>query len=206
MKFERGYLMLGRLRGAPVRIHWSAPVGALVLGGLRFAPGFWLAFLLMLLAHELGHGLLVLAAGRRVLGIQVTGLGGECVYDGNVTAFQRALIAWGGVLAQMAIFVVVGVLLFVGGPPESAFLADLARALTTYNLTLIAINLVPFPPLDGHQAWRLLPMLWERLRTRRSFAPRRTADGSPPASLPPLGSAELEVERLRRILEGAARR
>ena len=62
ISFEQGHLVLGRLRGAPVRVHWSAPIGAFVLGRLRYVPWFWLAFLVLVMVHELGHALMVRGA------------------------------------------------------------------------------------------------------------------------------------------------
>src|SRR5450432_4035321 len=162
MKYEAGYLTLGRLRGAPVRIHWSAPLGAFFFGQFRFVPGFWLAFVGLILAHEIGHALMVVTAGARVRGIDVTGIGGECRFDGDVTPMRRALIAWGGVLAQLVVLVVAGAMLMVFGSPESAFLADVAYACTFYNLTLMALNLLPFGPLDGREAWKIVPLLRAR--------------------------------------------
>jgi hypothetical protein len=129
MTFEHGYLKLGRWRGAPVRVHWSAPVGALLLGQLRFVPGFWLAFVGLILVHELGHALMVMLAGARVRAVNVTGLGGECRYDGEVTELRRALIAWGGVLAQLAVLVVVGSALLLFGAPRSTFVSSPANRL-----------------------------------------------------------------------------
>jgi Zn-dependent protease len=212
--FDGGYLTLGRLRGAPVRVHWSAPVGALFFGQFRFVPGFWVAFLGLILAHEIGHALMVIACGGRVRGVLVTGLGGECQYDGAVTQTQRSLIAWGGVLAQLGVLLVAGVLLLILGTPTSAFLADVADACVSYNLMLMALNLLPFGPLDGREAWKLVPLLrarWNARRMRATRAPEEPEPATkrpaePTAPLPRTHSAELEVQRLKEILEGTPRR
>jgi Zn-dependent protease len=201
MTFERGFLTVGRWRGAPIRVHWSAPLGAFFLGGLAFVPGFWLGFIGLILAHELGHALFVVASGARVRAIEITAIGGECRYEGSVTPIRRALIAWGGVLAQLAVMVVAFVLLLVLGPPRSPFVAELARAATSYNLMLAAVNLLPFGALDGREAWKLFPLLWEKYKSRRSSP----SVASAPA-LPRTYDAALEVERLRKILEATPRR
>ena len=203
MTFQGGYLTLGQLGGAPVRVHWSAPVGALFFGQFRFVPGFWLAFVGLILAHEVGHALMVIASGARVRGIDVMGLGGECRYDGHVTPIQRALIAWGGVLAQLVVMIVAWALLLVFGSPESLFLADLAHACTFYNLTLMALNLLPFGPLDGREAWKLVPLLRARWNAPQiAVQPRHDA----PSTLPRTYDAELEIKRLKEILESSPRR
>src|SRR4051812_17573189 len=209
MKLEGGYWTLGRLRGAPVRVHWSAPVGPLFFGQLRFVPGFWLAFVGLILVHEIGHAFMVAAFGGRVRAIDVTGIGGECRYDGNVSPIQRALIAWGGVLAQLAVLIVAGLLLLVFGSPESQFFADVAQACTFYNLTLIGLNLLPFRPLDGHEAWKLVPLLRARAsapKFRVTPRPKAPIDSQREAPLAPLHDAELELKRLREILATAPRR
>jgi len=184
-----GYLTLGRWRGAPVRAHWTLPVGALVFGQGRFVPGFWLGFFLLVLVHELGHAVLVRRYRQRVVSIDVHGLGGVCRWSGatiesgtlegfpsppamvrgeqsspahHASAIERAKIAWGGVLAQAVALVGAHVALAFAGPPESAFAAQLAAVFTTTNLWMIAINLIPMPPLDGAEAWKLLGLWAQR--------------------------------------------
>src|SRR4051812_22189782 len=100
MNFQSGHLTLGRLGGAPLRIHWSTPIGAFVLTGLSYVPGAWLGFVLLVLVHERGHAMLVRLFGGRVVSIDIHGVGGECRWQGHVSDRKRAAIAWGGVLAQ----------------------------------------------------------------------------------------------------------
>ena len=97
---QNGYWTVGRVRGVPVRLHWTIPLGALLFGGGRFVPAFWFAFFLIVLVHEFGHALVVQYYRHRVVSIDVTGFGGLCHWSGSPTRFERAAIAWGGVLAQ----------------------------------------------------------------------------------------------------------
>ena len=150
-----GYLTLGRWRGAPVRAHWTLPVCALVFGEGRFVPGYCFGFFLLVLVHELGHAMLVRRYRQRVVSIDIHGLGGACRWSGDPTAIERARIAWGGVLAQAVALAAAHVALALFGPPETAFAAQLAAAFTTTNLWMIGINLIPVPPLDGAEAWKL---------------------------------------------------
>jgi Zn-dependent protease len=77
---------------------------------------------------------------------------------------QRAAIAWGGVLAQLALLIpALAVALFLPAP-QSAFLAELLEAFTRTNAILIAFNLIPIKPLDGAEAWPL----FGHLRRRRA--------------------------------------
>lgn len=152
-----GYYTVGRFHGAPVRLHWSILLGMVVLTRFRIAPGDWLGFLIVVLAHELGHALLVERLGLILVSIDVHGLGGACAYGGTPTSRERAIVAWGGVLAQAALLAPVMVLVAVFGWPESGALADLVDGLTWSNAGLMALNLVPIAPLDGAEAWRLFP-------------------------------------------------
>jgi hypothetical protein len=161
-----GYLTLGRWRGAPVRVHWTLPLGALVFAQGRFLPGFWLGFFLLVLIHELGHAVLVRRFRQRVVSIDIHALGGMCRWSGEPTAIQRACIAWGGVLAQAVALAAAHAAIIFAGRPDSAFAAQLASAFTATNVWLIAINLIPVAPLDGAEAWKLPGLLGGRRRAR----------------------------------------
>jgi Zn-dependent protease len=183
---ENGYLKIATLRGAPVRVHWSTPLGALLFSGFRYAPGAWAGFLAIVLAHEIGHALLALRYRVRVHGIDVHALGGQCRLANGATRRQRIVIAWGGVLAQ-ALLLALAVLV-LRPAASTPFTVGLAETLVGTNLWLIALNLLPVAPLDGRLRAigsreraldRCAPMSrgrsasWRR-RTpaSRSFAPR----------------------------------
>jgi len=164
--FERGYWTVTRVGGVPLRVHWSAAVGALVFGGFRFAPAAWLAFLVIVLLHEVGHALIVRALRHRVVALEVTGFGGLCRWSGAATPLERSMIAWGGVLAQAVLLVVTFGVLALGGFRVVPFGGELAYTFVWTNLWLIGLNLLPFAPLDGAEAWRLVPELGRRRRSR----------------------------------------
>jgi len=153
---DRGSLTVARLRGIPIRLHWTVPLGALVFSGFRWAPGFWTGFFLLVLIHELGHAALVRAFRLRVEGIDITGFGGLCHWSGRATPVERGVIAWGGVLAQGLLLAATFGGLALLGKPRVPFVAELVSVFTFTNLWLIALNLLPVPPLDGHEAWKLV--------------------------------------------------
>jgi Zn-dependent protease len=163
----KGFLTILRFRGIPVRAHWTLPLCALLAGRLQFVPALWLGFFLLVLIHELGHAAVVRHHGYEVLSIDVLGIGGLCRWEGEPTPIQRATIAWGGVWAQMLLWVIAQAALFFLGPPSSMFWAQLAAAFTTVNLWIMAVNLLPIPPLDGAEAWPLAILLWARRRAAR---------------------------------------
>jgi stage IV sporulation protein FB len=204
--FETGYLQIGRLKGAPVRIHWSVVLGVLVFTGFRFAPAAWLGFVLLLLAHELGHAALVLRYRLDVVSVDVHGFGGVCRWNGVSTRWERAVIAWGGVLAQLAILALTYGVVLATGAPSSSFATELVYVFTATNLWLLLINLMPVAPLDGADAWTIVRAWKERRGSRDRMAGARehlrrieTAEKRE-ASL----TAEDE-ERLRKLFEDTTR-
>lgn len=164
---SRGWWTIGRLRGAPIRLHWTLPIGALVWSNFSFAPAFWLAFAALILVHELGHALLVLRFRLGLTEVAVHGAGGYCRH-GSGSRFEEAAVAWGGVLAQLGLLLTVQLAALVLGPPRTIYTAQAYYVFTSANLWLVCINLLPLEPLDGAKAWPLLGMLRERWRGRPS--------------------------------------
>ncbi len=157
--FSRGYLTLFRIRGVPVRAHWSIPLVALFMSGFQFLPGVWVGVILLILWHEIGHLFFVLRYGLRAVSVEVNGFGGLCQYVGSPTPVQRSVIAWGGVVFQMIALVIA---LVVGSfviQPESTFGIHLYDTFIRLNLFLAAFNLLPIPPFDGAEAWKLFGRL-----------------------------------------------
>jgi stage IV sporulation protein FB len=205
--FETGFLQLGRIRGAPIRIHWSVALGLLFFTGFRFEPGAWLGFIALILVHELGHAALVLRYRLRVVSLDVHGFGGECRWSGNATAWERAAIAWGGVLAQLVLFVATFAFVHLTGGPVTRFGAELAYVFTETNLWVMAINLLPVPPLDGSNAWSIIS-LW---KARRASAGRRSSARKELQRIEQMdyargGLSDEDEARVRRLFESAASR
>jgi stage IV sporulation protein FB len=162
----RGAITLARYRGAPIRLHWTVPVVALMAGGLRFAPGAWLGLVLVVLLHEMGHAFWARRFQMDVTEILIHGLGGHCAYLGTPSPKQRSIVAWGGVMAQAVVFCV-ALPLSIAVPATSEVQRDLYGMLISTNLYIALFNLIPIRPLDGAEAWRLVPMLVAE-RSRRS--------------------------------------
>jgi stage IV sporulation protein FB len=157
-----GYFRVGRLAGVDLRLHWSVPVGALVFGSLRFEPILWLAFLGVVLVHDIGHALLVRAVGFHVTGVDLTGFGGQCRFRGKADALAHAVIAWGGILAQSFLLIATLLVTAFFGHARGHAGTLVEHAFIEINLWIVAINLLPFPPLDGARAWRLFSELGAR--------------------------------------------
>lgn len=168
MSLDRGFWTIARFRSAPIRVHWSVPLGMVVFTRFTLAPGAWLAFFLLVLGHELGHALMVKLAKGQVLSVDVMGYGGMCRWSGSVTTIERSMIAWGGVLAQLLMLVLVQVALRFDALHFPGWY-DFAGVMIDTNLFIMAINLLPIRPLDGAEAWPLFPALMERWRRYRRF-------------------------------------
>lgn len=205
---DRGFATLLRVGGVGLRIHWSAPLGALAFAALAFKPWAWAGFFFLVLWHDLGHALAVRAFGGRVYDIGVQALGGACRWSGEVTPLQRAAVSWGGILSQAVLLVAV----HAADPsvPPGGALAQLRETATVANALLLAVNLLPARPLDGASAWRLVPLAAERIlgawRARREARRQRrrlhlVRDRDELADDPEAFAAEAK-EMLRRIRDG----
>ncbi len=159
---SRGWLTLGSFKGAPIRLHWSIVLGALLWSRFAFRPVMWLSFVALILVHELGHALLVLRYRLGLSEIAVHGAGGYCRHERAGSRFEESGVAWGGVLAQLLLLIGTQAALLVLGPPTTSAAAEAAYVLIDANLWLIVINLIPIEPLDGAKAWPLLGMLRSR--------------------------------------------
>jgi stage IV sporulation protein FB len=159
--FRSGYWLLGRWRGAAIKLHFSIVLCLILFSRFRWNPGFLVAYPCLVLAHELGHALLVQRYGHRLVAVEVTGWGGACHWSGNATPLEEAIIAWGGVWAQLGVFGVTRLWLRLL-PPTGTFGWEVASTFIGTNLWLIAINLLPIPPLDGARAWTIFSAWRER--------------------------------------------
>src|SRR5439155_418778 len=94
---------------------------------------------------------------QQVVGLSFHALGGECHWAGQPTAKRRALIAWGGVAGQAVLLAVAWSATRLLPAAFTGWFGDpLGRALVHSNMAMAAFNLLPIPPLDGVEAWRLL--------------------------------------------------
>jgi Zn-dependent protease len=172
MVLKSGYLTIGRVRRAPIRLHWSLPIGMIAFTGFRLAPGAWLGFVLLILVHELGHAAAVAYARQRIVAVDVLGFGGLCRWEGYPTPRQRVLIAWGGVLAQAALGLATLAAGMLVGLPRFGFAGELVATFLGTNLGLILFNLLPMPPLDGAEAWGVIHLFAAARARRRAEAER----------------------------------
>ena len=172
----RGTLRVGALAGVDVHLHWTLPLGVLFFTGFRWDPLGWVCMVALILAHELGHALAVKAVGARPLRIEVSGFGGLCFWQGDVTPVGRAVIAWGGPGAQLLLLLLAWAGVAALGMPREPTAWVVVSMLLGANTWMMLFNLVPIAPLDGAEAWRLPVLLGRAARRRLRSAPVVSAE------------------------------
>jgi Zn-dependent protease len=173
--FEHGLTLL-RVRGIPVRLHWSLllflPYVAFVttrqfgmisasLGVERaelvLPPWVWGALLAVglfvsIVIHELAHSLVAVRNGARVRSITLMMLGGVSMIEGELPPGKEAWMAFAGPLASFGIAGVSWAVYRFAPLPEEVLAALVAFAGT--NALLGVFNLLPAFPMDGGRVLR----------------------------------------------------
>ena len=108
----KGYVPLGFLRvfGARTHLHWSAllVIGAILAVAIRtpiLAAITILSYFGIIFLHEAGHAFVAQRLGYRPFDIYLGFLHGSCVYEAPYNSTHVAIVAWGGVVAQLVIAV-----------------------------------------------------------------------------------------------------
>lgn len=199
----RGYFLLKHVKvlGTRLHVHWSAvAVAAVMLVAWHRQPELALeavaCYFGLILLHEMGHAAMAQRLGCRATDIHLSALHGLCTCDSPETTREDALVAWGGVLAQLAVALPLLALDQVPGFVSGPFAGIPIAVFGYYSVALVVFNLIPKPPLDGAKAWKLLPILAADLRARAdahgatntdlarsSTAPKRPATPRPPVTL-----------------------
>lgn len=192
----RTTIALGRIAGIPLRVHWSAPIGIVLLGqivGLTVLPPlvpgldadvYWLAGGLAalavvgsVLAHELAHAIIARRTGLGVGRITLSLGGGMSELarrpSGPGAEIRIALIGPVTSLVLAGLFSAATLVAGELGAPAVA-LATLSW-LARINLVLGVFNLLPGTPLDGSQL--LHGLLWRHTGDRDSATRATTAAG-----------------------------
>jgi Zn-dependent protease len=153
-----GSISLGRLAGAPLRIHWSAVLVGAIVGAVLY-PDFGLvstvvvviAFFASIVVHEAAHALVARHYGITTTSIDLWALGGMARLESEPTTPRaEGWIAAAGPLASLAIGAVgiggVFALYAIDAPVE---LLQIFGWIGLVNAALGIFNLLPGSPLDG---------------------------------------------------------
>jgi Zn-dependent protease len=171
IRFDR-LTMIFRLRGVGVYVHWTVfLIAGLMVYATRRQPWVTLAagasWLSLILLHEYGHAIAARYRHARVLSIELYPICGFCHFETPWSRFDHCVIAWGGIIAQLA--VAAPILLWVSafGYSRSAPVNAVLGILGGYSLLVAAFNLLPVGRLDGTIAWGIIPAFINRIKLRQ---------------------------------------
>jgi Zn-dependent protease len=164
-----------RIVGARLHIHWSALVAAGILFGMSLrqpvhAVVVVICYFGLILLHEAGHALVAKRLGYAPIDVYLTFIHGLCVYEHPDTIKEDAMVAWGGVLAQVVVAVPVIALAHTTSLGSLPLFPIIVSIFGYLSVAVAVINIAPAKGLDGAIAWRLVPILWHEFRQRSSAA------------------------------------
>jgi ATP-dependent Clp protease adapter protein ClpS len=155
-----------RIAGVPVFLHWSLPLGGLLIASCvhadwRVALYCCIAYTLLIAAHELGHAAAAVSLRLKVHAIHLSGFGGRCRFQTPRTLGGAFFVCSAGLLAQLILFAGAASYIALFGWPRSVLALCVVNTFTLANLLLFAINVIPqrLPKglaTDGSILWRLL--------------------------------------------------
>jgi Zn-dependent protease len=117
--------------------------------------GISCAILLMLsiVLHELGHSLVAMAFGKRIMEIRLSLLGGCASGEIPRKAWKEFLVAMAG--PAVSIFLgVIGLLILLFAPITNHWLINNVQYFLAINFMLALFNLLPGFPMDGGRIFR----------------------------------------------------
>lgn len=167
-------LNLVKIKGIPIKLHWSLLLIVLLLVLDWGLPGVFAGVLLFgsVLLHELGHAFVARFFRIPIRSITLHLLGGAALMERHPrTPREELLIAAAGPAVSLALGVLGLVLLFVSGvspdPLAPGFVA-LIPYFAFLNLAMGIFNLLPALPMDGGRILRALlaPRLGDLRATR----------------------------------------
>jgi ATP-dependent Clp protease adapter protein ClpS len=162
---RKGYVRLLSVGGTPVFVHWSLPLGGLVIssmGGLDLhrAVFFAVGYALLIAFHEFGHAMAARLLGLKVLAVDISGAGGLCRTERPRSVRHTVIFFSAGLIVQLGLLLIAVLYLVVAGQPTARFGQCLVLTFTLVNVVLLVINLLPNKTsrgldTDGLMLWKL---------------------------------------------------
>jgi ATP-dependent Clp protease adapter protein ClpS len=162
---DTGHFKIAVIAGAPVLVHWSFPAGGLLLSALvgfrtMEAVAYCVAYTTLIAIHELGHLFAARSLGLKVFAVRISGLGGLCQFERPQAMRDSALVTSGGLLGQLVLLAVMVPIVLLAGEPQAPVAKAFVNTFVTYNLVMLAINVIPGRVLmglsnDGQILWDL---------------------------------------------------
>jgi len=105
---------------------------------------------LIVLIHELGHIVMVIIFGQKIIKINIYPFGGYTIFESDINMPLKAefMIFLGGILFQTIFFIITKQVL-----NNSSYVYELIES---YNSSILIFNLIPILPLDGGKLINIL--------------------------------------------------
>ncbi len=179
---EKQFLFTITLRESRIKMHWS--VLLLLIPALFAIPSVLIIIISILtgialvVIHEFGHYFIAKRLKYNVDAIVVHFMGGYCDTDEAYSQREAALLASGGVLAQIIpLIAALGLLLglrLVDAPMNRYIRYLLVSRMVIYNLIMVLFNLVPLKGFDGIEIFEYIKSKFGRNKiARRSELPSK---------------------------------
>jgi hypothetical protein len=190
MNKRSGYFRLAKVGGSELLVHWSLPVGGVIIATFVHAdPEQWvyfcLAYFLLVIIHETEHVLAVVALRLKVFVVEISGVGGLCRFARPHRVWHSVIVYTAGLLAQAVTFSITLAYVDVSGSPANPFAGAIVFTFTFVNVGLFAINLIPHRSArsglatDGLVLWRLFLHVFRGHPHPHPPLVARSADQSP---------------------------
>lgn len=171
-----------RLKGVDVFVHWTVfLIAAAMIYATRRNPWVTLtagvSWLSLLLLHECGHMIAARRTHTPVFSIELYPIFGFCRFEVPWSRFDHCVIAWGGVIAQLAVAAPIMLWVSAFGYTRFAPVNAVLGILGGYSLVVAVFNLLPVRPLDGSMAWRIVPEFIKRKKDRNKKKKKAASAG-----------------------------
>ena len=159
---KSGYLFSFNLKSVPIYIHWTFPAGGIFFSfffGIKDLLGIFsliVAYVALIIIHELGHAIAALRASSKVYSVLVTGSGGWCFADEPEEKSSKFIFYAGGLIAQLLLFFVTILWVTIIGNPENQIGNYFILVFTFVNVLVFISNFIPSGENDGKKIYILL--------------------------------------------------
>ena len=164
-----------KIHGAPVYIHKInlAIIAILLIFTLNdpiSGPITLLSYLSIILLHEYGHSFCANKLGYETHAIYLGVVHGLCEYEAPYNMKHEAIIAWGGVLAQLFVAIPLIIVSQTTDISRIQGVSQIVALLGYISAFSSVVNLAPARGLDGETAWKIFPIL---LKEKFNKKPKR---------------------------------
>jgi len=164
---KRKLINLGSLNGISIYMHWTFPLGGIFVAFLYHAKGLEIFYIcaanaIIVFMHELGHAGAAMLFGRKVMSIELFGVGGLCRSETPATRAAAFVFAAAGLFVQSIVLTLALLYTNDNGWPKTVEGSSFAFVFIFINGLLIFLNLIPYKKgsenfgSDGYILWTLL--------------------------------------------------